>query len=41
MISLQEYDLEINLVHMVKGHGLCRLVVEVVHALEGEEELVG
>lgn len=39
MTSLQEYDLEIKPMHTIKGHGLCRLVAKVVHALENEEEL--
>lgn len=39
MIGLQEYDLEIKPVHMVKGHGLSRLAAKALHALEGEEEL--
>jgi len=41
MTGLQEYDLDIKLVHTVKGHGLCRLAAEVVHAQEEEEDLVG
>jgi len=41
MIRLQEYDLDIKLVHTVKGRGLCRLVVEALHSQEEEEELVG
>jgi len=41
MTGLQEYDLDINLVHTVKGHGLYRLSTEVVHAQEEEQELVG
>jgi len=41
MTSLLEYDLEIKPVHMIKGHGLCRLVVELVHASENKEYLTG
>ena len=39
MTGLQEYDLEINSVHTIKGHGISRLAVEAVHAPESEEEL--
>jgi len=39
MIALQEYDLEIKIVDIIKGHGLYRLTIEVVHGLESEEEL--
>lgn len=31
MTGLREYYLQINLVHMIKGHVLCILAVEVVH----------
>jgi len=37
MIGLQEYDLEIKLVHTNKGHNLCRLVTKEAHAQEEEE----
>jgi len=30
MTSLQEYDLEIVLAQIVRGHGLCKLVVDPV-----------
>ena len=40
MTGLQEYDLEIKLVHTIKGYGICRLVAEVVHTLENKEEIV-
>ncbi len=39
MIGLQEFDLEIELDHTVKGHGLYRLIAEATHAQEEEEEL--
>ena len=29
--SLQEYDLELKLVHTIKRHDLCRLIVEQVN----------
>lgn len=41
MAGLQEYDLEIKLVHMIKEHGIYILAVEAVHAPKNEEELVG
>ena len=41
MMGLREYDLEVKPVHMIKGHGLCRLVAEVVHAKDSEGELAG
>lgn len=41
MTKLQEYDLEIKPVHIIKGHGLSQLVVEAVNLKEEEEELVG
>jgi len=41
MRGFQEYDLEIKLVHMIKGHGLCRLATEAMHAPKNEEELTG
>lgn len=41
MTCLQEYYLEIKLVHMIKGHGLCRLAAEAIHASKSEEELTG
>jgi len=36
MTSLQEYDLEFKLFHMIKYHGLCQLAIEVVNTLEGD-----
>lgn len=36
MTVLEEYDFELNPVHMIKGHGLCHLAVEVVDAKEEE-----
>lgn len=41
MKDLQEYDLNIKPAHSVKGHGLCKLTTEVVHAHEEEQELIG
>ena len=41
MIGLQEYHLDIKLVHTVKDNSLCRLAAKAVHAHEEEEELVG
>ena len=41
MSGLQDYDVEIKPFHMIKGHGLCKLAFEAVHALESEEGLVG
>lgn len=41
MTWLQECDIDIKLVHIVKGHSLCRIVLEVLHAQEEEEQLVG
>jgi len=40
MTGLQEYDVNIKPFHTIKGHGLCKLVAEVQHAQEEEEELV-
>lgn len=37
MTGLQEYDLEIKLVHTIKGHGLCRLAIEAINKKEEEE----
>lgn len=39
MTGLQEYDLEVKLVHTIKGHGLYKLEAEAIHALKNEEEL--
>lgn len=36
MTGLQEYDMEINLVHTIKGHGLCRLVAKVMNTPEDD-----
>lgn len=41
MSGLQEYYLDIKLVHTIKGHGLCQLVAEEVNTKEEEEELTG
>lgn len=30
MTSLQEYDLKVKLTYNIKGHGLCKLVAEVL-----------
>ena len=40
MTSLQEYDLEIKPSTIVKGQGLCKLVVEVVHLPNDNAEAV-
>jgi len=34
MTSLQECDLESKSIHIIKGHGLCRLAIEIVNFLE-------
>ena len=39
--SLQEYDLEIKLAKLVKGKGLCKLMVEEISPQEEEEEEEG
>lgn len=40
MIGLQEYDLDIKVVHTIKGHGIWKLAMEAVHAQEEEEDIV-
>lgn len=39
MTGLQEYDIEIKLVHTIKGHDFCRLETKAVNVKEEEEEL--
>jgi len=34
MIGLYEYDLEFKLIDLIKGHGLCRLAMEIVDVKE-------
>jgi len=41
MTCLEEYDIEIKPIHMIKGHGICRLAAEAIHASDIEEEVVG
>lgn len=41
MTRLQEYYLDIKLVHTIKGHGLCKLETKAVKTKEEEEELIG
>lgn len=41
MIGVHEYDLDINPVHIFKGHSLYKLVAKVVHAQEEEEDPIG
>lgn len=41
MTGLQENDLEINPINMIKENGICGLVAKAVHALKSKEELIG
>jgi len=36
MTGLQEYDLEFKPVHIIKGHGLCRLTEEAMNEIEDD-----
>ena len=37
MAGLEEYDLEIKLVHTIKVHGLCQMAMEAVYVREEED----
>jgi hypothetical protein len=39
MTSLQEYDLEIKPTQIVRGQGICKLVVDSVNSLDNELEI--
>ena len=41
MTGLQEYHLDIKLVHTIKGHGIFQLVAKDVNAKEEEKEIRG
>lgn len=36
MTDLQDYDIDFTSIHTIKGHGLCRITIEVVNSPEDD-----